>query len=373
MAHLATRTCDPTSMSTRPSSFSIRRVMRLEGRRGWASLVPALLVTGGGVYLALRGVDLDGVGHAFASSDYSTLAPALALLALATYVRVVRWQLLFAPATRPTLRPAAEVTLVGQFFNNVLPVRAGEAVRIFALHARAGTSRAETLATVVVERAFDVLALLVLLFVTLPWLPGISWLRAAAVLAAGVSVAVVLIVLLLARYGTRPVRFLLLPLARLPFLSFERVEYGAESIVRGFAALRQARLGVLSFALTLVSWVMLAASFWLVAVGFAPGLSPLAGVLVAAAIGLALILPSGPAALGVFEAAVVSALVAYDVPRSEALSAALAIHAVNFFPFLGAGGVVLLGWSRAAPGVRRTEARAGTPEPHDEPGSSPGF
>jgi glycosyltransferase 2 family protein len=328
-------------MTSQSSSFSVGRFVRLN-RRSALSFAPAILATGGGIYLALRGVDLDGVTHALASSDYRTLAPAFVLLAIATYVRVVRWRLLFGPSTRPALRPAVEATLIGQFFNNVLPLRAGEALRVLALHARAGTSRAETLATVVVERAFDVLALLMLLFVTLAWLPAISWLRAAAVLALGASLAIVGIILLLARYGTRPVRFLALPLARLPFLSLKRVEHGAESLVRGLAALRHARLGLVSFGLTLTSWVLLAASFWLVAIGFVSGLSPLAGVLIAVAIGLALILPSGPAALGVFEAAVVSALAAYGVPRSDALSAALVLHAVNFFPFLAAGGVVLL-------------------------------
>ena len=67
-------------------------------------------------------------------------------------------------------------------------------------------------------------------------------------------------------------------------------------------------------------------------------------VVFAAAIGLALILPSGPAALGVFEAGVVSALAAYDVPDSPALSAALVVHAVNLFPYLAVGGLLLVGW-----------------------------
>ena len=89
---------------------------------------------------------------------------------------------------------------------------------------------------------------------------------------------------------------------------------------------------------------MLAGSFWLAAAAVVPRLPVQAGILIAAAIGLALILPSGPAALGVFEAGVVSALAAYDVPHSPALSAALVVHAVNLFPYLAVGGLLLVGW-----------------------------
>jgi uncharacterized membrane protein YbhN (UPF0104 family) len=333
--------------------------------RGWrpaVSFLPALLVTAGGIYFALRGIELDAVGDSLGSSDYSTMPPALLLLALAVYLRVVRWRLLFSASTRPAFGPATEALLIGHFFNNVLPVRAGEIIRIVSLHARAGTSRAETLATIVVERAFDVLALLVLFFATLPWLPHVSWVRGATVLAVGLSIALAVAVLALARYGVRPVRFFLLPLARLPFVSVARVESGADSLVRGVAALRDARMGVATFSLTVASWLVFSVSFWLVLIGFDRELPLSAGVLVAFATGLALALPSGPAALGVFEAAVVLALTAYAVPRSEALSAALVIHAFSVVPFLAAGAVVLVARGGIGPGLGMWRLAGNRPE-----------
>lgn len=347
---------------------------RVARRRGWrhpAALLPALLVSAAGIFFALRGTDLDGVRSALASTDYSKLVLALVLLLAATLIRAVRWQILFTPATRPPLRPTLEVSLVGQFFNCVLPIRAGELIRVFALHARAGTSRAETAATLVVERAFDVLALLGMLFLALPWLPSVPWLRAAAILAAALTVALLVLALLLARWKTRPLRVALRPFARLPLLSPERVEQAADSLGRGLVALRSTRLGFAAFALTIVSWVVLAESFWLAAAAVVPGLPMQAGILIAAAIGLALILPSGPAALGIFEAGVVSALSAYDVPSSPALSAALVVHAVNLFPYLAVGGLILLGWSAADRSTSRFVSRGRSRERARRAGEAP--
>jgi uncharacterized membrane protein YbhN (UPF0104 family) len=47
-----------------------------------------------------------------------------------------------------------------------------------------------------------------------------------------------------------------------------------------------------------------------------------------------LIVPSGPAGIGVFEAATLVALLPYDVDRSSALSYALVLHAINSIPFI---------------------------------------
>jgi uncharacterized membrane protein YbhN (UPF0104 family) len=76
-------------------------------------------------------------------------------------------------------------------------------------------------------------------------------------------------------------------------------------------------------------------------------------MLVVVAINLSLVLPSSPAALGVFEAATVVALRAFDVPRAEALSYALVLHLLNLVPFLVIGAALL------GPGALRRGVRAG--------------
>jgi uncharacterized membrane protein YbhN (UPF0104 family) len=218
-----------------------------------------------------------------------------------------------------------DATLIGQAFNNVLPARAGEAARVIALHRSAGTSRAEAAATVLVERLFDVLALLALLFVLVPWLPHVTWLRAAAILALALAAATIVAVVLVLRYEKRPLRW-----------------HVAASFVRGAASLRDPRLAAVALALTVVSWLVLSASSWVLLYGFDVPHTPLAGILVTIATGLSLVLPSSPGAVGVYEAAALVALRAYGAPKTDALPYALVLHAVNLFPYVAAGAFVLL-------------------------------
>ena len=265
------------------------------------------------------------------------------MLLVAQVVRALRWRYLFAAATRPPYGPVFEATLLGQCFNNILPARAGEIARILALHRTAGTSRAETTSTVVVERLYDVLVLLGLLFVFVPWLPHVAWIHAAAVLAIVLFAATVASVVVLLRWGEKPFLVLLRPLTRLglPFLTLERAEHAAASFVRGAASLRDPRLAAVALVLTAVSWIPLALSTWVLMIGFHLGLSVLAGLLVTIATGLSLVLPSSPGAVGVFEAAALVGLKAYGIDKADALSFAIVLHAVNFFPYVLAGALVL--------------------------------
>jgi uncharacterized protein (TIRG00374 family) len=314
----------------------------LRGRAGRAALVVVgLACSAVFTYLAVRGVRLNEIWHALRHSDYWWVVPALAALAVGNLLRGFRWQYLFAAETRPPYRPVLAAMIIGQFFNNVLPARAGEAARIVYLNQQARTSRAETVGTVVAERAYDVLSVLLILFVILPWLPHVSWLRAAAILASALFTGMVVAFVVLKVFHARPARWLARRLAWLPFVPVERAERAAENLVHGLAALRRPRLVAAALTWTIASWIALGASAWFLMRGFNLGLSPIAAMLVTIAIALGMILPSSPAAVGVFEAAVLVGLNAYSVPKPEALGYALVLHAVNFFPYIVAGVVIL--------------------------------
>jgi glycosyltransferase 2 family protein len=310
-----------------------------------ALLAAAVVVTVVFGYFAVKDVKPQEVADALREANLWWLLPALLLLAVSLFLRALRWRYLFAPETRPPLTPVTASMLVGLALNNLLPLRAGEAARIVALNRATQTSRAEILSTVALERALDVLCLLLLLFVALPFLPEVSWVGAAAVLALVVALGLAVVMVVLALFGERPVRAVLRPLARFRFLHPERLEHVADNLVHGLAGLRRRRLAFGGVAWTTLSWVLLSVSFWLVTLCFDLDLPVVSGLLVLTAVGLSLVLPAGPASVGVFEAAVIVALGAYDVPRADALTYAIVLHALNFFPYLIAGAVAV-GYTR---------------------------
>ena len=311
--------------------------LRLRSLLAWSGILISVVFT----YVAVRDVDFDLVWSALRESNYWYVAPALAALAAGVFLRIVRWRYVFRPESRPATGDLAHALLIGYLFNNVLPARAGEAARVVALHQRAGASRLETVGTITLERVFDVLSLLTLLFVAVPFLPEVTWLRRAALIAVVVVALVLGLTIMLAGFGDRPLRFVLRPLARLPRVSVDRAEQAGANLAIGFAALRDVKLAVVAFVLTTVSWVALAVSAWALFFAFDLELGFGAGLLVVVTTNLVQVLPSSPGALGVFEAATQVALGAFGVGDSRALSYAVVLHALNFLPYLVVGLFVL--------------------------------
>lgn len=303
----------------------------------WAIAIAVTIVFG---WLAVRGVDLGEVWRSLREANVGWLALSLAVLALAIFVRALRWRALFLAETRPGVRPVTAATLIGLAVNSVLPLRAGEAARVIAL-GRTGSSRVETLATVVLERALDVFFLLLLVIVAAPVLPEVTWIGGAVALAAVVAAGLAVAVIVLAVWRDRPVHALARFLGRLPFVDEEHVDQAGANLARGLAGLRDPRIALAGSAWTTCSWILTALSFWIATLAFDLDVPLSAGVLVLGAIGLSLLLPAAPGGLGVFEAATVLALDAYGTSREEALSYAFALHAINLFPFLAAGAVAM--------------------------------
>src|SRR5689334_14977326 len=97
------------------------------GRRA-AYVLAGLLSLGFGA-LAVRGVDFAVFWHGILETDYPLLVASVFVLAVSVFVRVVRWQLLFVPRSRPRFGPATRALVIGLLFNQILPFRAGEAAR----------------------------------------------------------------------------------------------------------------------------------------------------------------------------------------------------------------------------------------------------
>jgi glycosyltransferase 2 family protein len=313
-----------------------------------AAVLGTLVVSAAFGYLAVHGIRFSATWRALGACNYWWLVPSFGALAVSIELRVIRWQALFDPRRRPPLGSLTKVTILGLFFNSILPFRAGEIARIVALKGYAGTSRAETTATIVVERLFDVSSLIVLFFAVYPWLPHVSWLEPVAIVALA-SLAAVIALVVFGRLASDRRRS---PgaglLARIPSLREETIRRLTGNVVHGLATLRRPRQAFAALGWTFLSWFLLGLSFWFLMIGFDLGLPPLAGLLVVIAIGLAFIIPAAPAAVGVFEAAGLAVTSAYGVPRSQALAYVLVLHVMNFAPFVIAGLLILATDARTA-------------------------
>jgi glycosyltransferase 2 family protein len=315
-------------------------------RRHAALLVAGTAVSALFAAAAVRDVQLDLFLSSIGEMKYLWLVPALVALAAAVVLRAQRWRLVFVPESRPPFSAALRSLLIGLFFNQILPFRAGEAVRVVALGREAGTSRAEAAGTAVVERVFDVLALLVLLFAAWFFVPDVNWIRAAAIFALVFSVGLAVAIIVLVVVGEGLLRRLLAPLVLVPGVTRDRIDAAASRLSMGLRALHRPSLAAGGFLLTVLSWLVVAISYLCVFEGFGLEVGFAGAVVAVVATNLVLVIPSLPAGLGVFEAATIAALQPYAIDDSRALACAVVLHGVNFFPYLIAGVLALRSHAR---------------------------
>jgi glycosyltransferase 2 family protein len=320
-------------------------------------------------YIAFSGIHLGQAWHALRTSDYLWLLPALLALGLAMGARALRWRSLFAPGRRPPLATVSNAMMVGYLYNNILPARSGEVARVIVLARRSRAQPAEIVGTTVLERLCDVVGILVIFFVAQPWLPAVSWFRPAAIVAVVPAVMVAAAAIVLAIDGDGALRVLVRPLRRLPFLSSEHLEHAVADLTLGLSALRNPGVAFLGLLWTLVAWMLTAVLAYFVSAAFHLHLPFGCGAPVAVAVGLAMILPAPPAAVGVVEGAALIGLQAYGLSHSAALPYALVLyalvlHLVNFIPFIVVGVLLLRHNSRHAPSPLALGAAArGGPSP----------
>jgi uncharacterized protein (TIRG00374 family) len=335
-----------------------------------------LVVTVVFAYLALSHVRLGDGWTALSSSDYWWLIPALGAFALGNLARALRWRSLFPAGRRPPRRATFNAMMIGYLYNSILPARAGEPARVAVLTQRSSSPAVEISGTVALERLYDVLGILAIFFVAWPWLPHVTWFGTAASAAAGLVFAIAIAAGVLTVYGDRPLRLLLNPLGRFSPVSEERLERWLAELVHGLSGLRSWRVGFEALLWTIIAWLMSILCAYLVILALRPQLPFAAAVLVMVAVGLSMMLPSLPAAVGVFEGATLLALRAYGVSHSVALPYALVLHLVNFVPFIVVGVLLLhynsshpltIGSARPGIGGRAMAADRGAP-PADQGG-----
>ena len=292
-----------------------------------------------------RSADLASVWTEIGGARADLIGAVVAGIALAYGVRVKRWQLLLAPLGSVGFGSATRATVIGFAASTIVP-RLGEVVRPYLLARREQLSMSAALATIVVERLLDMLAVILLFGLFLlafsSHLPSTDEQVLGALKAGGLVVAVVGggVLALVCAAARRP-EWVVSLAARVKRLAPHGPGAAASRFITRFSAgLGAARdPGRLLQAVlwSLLMWSLVGATAWWGCLAFGIALPASSGLFLMALMALGVAVPT-PAGVGGFHAAVQVGLTAfYDVPVDAAVGAALVLHAATFAPVTVAG------------------------------------
>jgi len=288
----------------------------------------------------LRDVSLAAVwGELQRSNLWLFLASAVAST-LIFPLRAIRWRIILEPVA-PGLRiaPLWRSIAIGGMVNNLIPARAGEIARAYALTRETPVPFASALASLAVDRLFDMVVLLGLGVVAMldPAFPRGARVAGQTLghLAQGSVVLVVLLVgglYMLAIFPSQLVRAFEIFARKVSPAVEERGKGALLRFSAGLSVLKSPGRFAAVFAWTIAHWLMNAFAFWLgfMAVGIHLGFAAALFLQLLIAMGVAL--PSAPGFFGVFEKLATVGLAIYGVTATAATSWAIGFHILSFIP-----------------------------------------
>ena len=136
----------------------------------WIPLIIGIAISLVTLYLAFRSANVGELANAFRTARYEYAVLCVVILLLGNLVRGLRWQVL--TQGRLSFSDGFWLWNIGFLFNDVLPARLGEIARTLLAGRRPGMSFTSALSSVVVERLFDMVSVVVLLALFTVWPPA---------------------------------------------------------------------------------------------------------------------------------------------------------------------------------------------------------
>lgn len=301
--------------------------------QGWLGRLLRVLLPLGisavAIWLVLRSIDLSALLAAFQSIRLSTLIWSCLIFIVGLLLRVWSWHLILRKQF--PFKRVFFVMNAGYLLNNVFPFRLGEVGRVILLgsHEEGKPGILEVLSSIMVERIFDIFLASAFFLSMLPLVLVEGQARWLALILLGLAVLALGALIAMTHFREKIVGWLKGFQGRRAWVA-NWVAPKLDAILKGFSVLNDPKLFLASFGLLFFSWVLSMAQHTLLRLELMPQgeLWWVVFVLAAGAFGGAL--PSAPAGLGVFEAAIVGAFLLLGVDGSSALAYALIIHAIQF-------------------------------------------
>jgi glycosyltransferase 2 family protein len=312
---------------------------------GWRGAL-GIALSVAALWWTLRGIEIGSVMDHIRRANPLLLVLSTAAATAIFPLRARRWRpILHSVAPDLPFGPLWRATAIGMMVTNVVPARAGELARAYALARETrGVPFTAAFASIAVDRVFDAAVVLLLMFVAM--LDSrfsadavVAGQPASRVIAGGAIVAgsVLAVLYLMARFPDAVVRAYEVLARRIAPRLEQRGGILLRTFVSGLGVLRRPVLFAEVLWWTLLHWLLNALAFWLgfLAVGVDAPFS--AALFLQGLIAIGVALPSAPGFFGIFELFAKAGLSIYGVPDDRAVAWALSFHFLSFIPITVVG------------------------------------
>ena len=312
--------------------------------------IAGLIISAGFLYLAFRGLRPEQFWNSLSDLDLPILAAATLTYILAVIIIALRWQYLLRAIKLVPLSALSQLVFIGYMGNNVYPLRAGDALRIYLLRRNHAVPLLRATTVVVLERLFDGSVMLCFIFFSLLFIDVQSDALATITSVTAPLFVIALCVAFFLAAKPQLLRALIRAVTQaLPQSLGSPVSRIGEDVIVGLEGLRSPVYLLGAIASSFVTWGIEAGTYWLVMQAFGLQLNYAVALLLVGAVNLAGLIPASPGQVGVNEFVIITILGALNQPAPDATAYAVVTHLVIWLAPTVIGFVLLvrqgMGWA----------------------------
>lgn len=296
------------------------------------------------VFFLFRGIDYHKLWEASSHANLYLWVPAFLIQYLLIFIRALRWQYLMGHIKKIGVGSLFSATTIGFMANNLLPARMGEFVRAYVIGTKEGVSVTSSFATIVVERIFDMITVLLLamaVFLLFELPGGVSEIKNMVKGGAyGLMVVIIVAVLflyVLVRYREKCLSLIKGILRPFPERIQEQSVLFLGSLASGLEIVKGGRPLFMVSIYSILNWLASALPIYIITISFGFILPFSSALLILVLLAFAVSVPSSPGYVGPFHYAIYVGLGFYGVGKEEAIGMAIVMHLAQFVPLVVLG------------------------------------
>jgi hypothetical protein len=293
------------------------------------------------IYLAFKNTNWKEALSVLKSAHYFYVIPTSLLTILIIYLRSWRWGGILTPLKKIDQWSLFSITMIGFMAIDLLPIRMGEFARPYLISQKSGIKLSSSLATILIERIYDlfslvVILMLVLLFVTLP-----PWVFRAGLIIIVVILPLIILLTIMMIKKESSLKMIDIFISKLPSSISLRVRGIIPSFLDGLEMLPDLKRSLSVAFISLLIWAVNGIAIYVLFFSFGFHLPIIAAYVALVMIALGLVLPAAPGFVGNFHFFCALGLVLFGIPKTQALTFAILLHFTQFVPVIICGLLLL--------------------------------
>ena len=294
-----------------------------------------------GLYMAFKGEDLTELIFHLSRVDIFEVSFACFLLVSSCVIRAYRWQLLLNPFDKIQLKTVFGATMIGYFGNGIFAFRLGELLKAYSVAKKTRITTMQAFGTVIIERLLDIIAVVGIFIILLPWFPfEDDYIKYASFGFTVIAFAIIFILYISLRYrliqNFEKVKWFSSGFGLKIFHAMSRLFEGLETLMRNDDSWKIIITSILLWGIYYFETIILIS-----ACGLNLELLEIGILLVLGSIAFGI--PALPGSAGTYDAGIkYSLVIVFNITSAKALNYAIISHSVAYFPLLAIGFIYFL-------------------------------